>query len=86
MLICSEDAPKREDYCYAPTSWGGYIGWPKDARPHINRGHIDGPLLYMRNGELHWLTLRERVSLWIGRTDAFALERKYRPELSEKTN
>ncbi len=59
------------------------IGYPADAQPSINRRHIDGPLLYLRNGEMHWLTLWERLLLLLGKVDALALERKYRPHLSE---
>jgi hypothetical protein len=51
------------------------------AKPSIQKNHVDGPVLYMRTGELHWLTLWERFLLWLGRTDAYRLERKYRPGL-----
>lgn len=71
----------REGYKYAPAPGGGWIGWPKDSRPYINRKHVDGPLLYFSNGEMHWLTWRERLALWLGRTDADRLERKLRPDL-----
>ena len=81
MLFCSDNAPKRPDYFYESVPGGGFIGWHKDAKPTINRRHIDGPLLYMRTGELHWLTLWERVLLFFGRTDAEKLESKYRPRL-----
>jgi|HubBroStandDraft_6_1064221.scaffolds.fasta_scaffold578518_2 hypothetical protein len=82
MLIASSDAPKRPDYNYEKASGGTMIGWPKSSRPYINRNHIDGPLLYMRNGELHWLTFGERVALMFGWVDALSLERKYKPQLS----
>ena len=82
VLFASKDAPRRPGYRYERVA-GGLIGYPDDARPSINRKHIDGPLLYMRNGELHWLTLWERVLLRFGKTDSFALERKYRPHLSQ---
>lgn len=81
MLFASQDAPKRPDYLYAEMPGGSWVGWRREARPSINRRHIDGPLLYLRNGELHWLTLWERFLLWLGMTDALTLERKYRPEL-----
>ncbi len=83
MLYASADAPKRPDYRYQQAPGGAVIGWHKDARPSINRKHIDGPLLFMRNGEMHWLTLWERLLLWLGKTDALALERKHRPHLAE---
>jgi hypothetical protein len=79
----SVGAPKRPGYRYENAPGGGWIGWPENARPSINRRHIDGPLLYLRNGEMHWLTLWERLLLWLGKTDALALEKKYRPHLSE---
>lgn len=62
---------------------GGYISWPADNMPDINFNHIDGPLLTMRNGELHWLTLWERIQCALGRTDPLKLEQKYRPHLSD---
>lgn len=83
MLFASEDAPKRPGYRYQRLANGGFVAWPETARPEINRKHIDGPLLYMRNGELHWLTLWERLLLWLGKTDALALEKHHRPWLSE---
>ena len=53
------------------------IFWPIDARPHIVATHIDGPMLCMRTGEVHWLTLRERIQFAFGWTDALKLERKH---------
>lgn len=76
MLWASDNAPRRPDYEYEPAPGGGFIGYPQNARPHI-RANIDGPLLVMRTGELHYLTLWERVLLALGRTDTLALERKY---------
>jgi len=61
----------------------GTVSYPKSARPHIKRNHIDGPLLTMRNGECHWLTWLERIQLVLGRTDALKLEKKYRPHLQD---
>jgi hypothetical protein len=81
MLFASHDAPRRPGYIYQEAPGGSLIGYPASARPSINRKHIDGPLLYMRNGEMHWLTWRERFQLWLGRTDALTLERKHRPDL-----
>lgn len=56
--------------------------WRSNARPHIQRNHIDGPLLVMRDGSLHWLTLMERFALCLGRTNAHELEAKLRPDLA----
>lgn len=50
-------------------------------RATIQWKHIDGPMLIMRSGELHWLTLGERFLCWIGRADAESLEYKHRPNL-----
>ena len=33
---------------------------------HINWRHIDGPMLVRANGEIRWLTLKERFLCWIG--------------------
>lgn len=57
------------------------VGYPADARPHLQRNHIDGPLLHARSGELHWLTWGERLRLWLGRTDAECLELERFPHL-----
>lgn len=83
MIFASADAPQRTGYRYERLPSGGIMGWPTACQPFINRKHIDGPLLYFRNGEMHWLTLWERMLLRLGKTDALALERKYRPHLSE---
>lgn len=45
--------------------------------PHIKRDHIDGPLLVMSDGAMHWLTLWERLCLAVGWHDEHTLERKY---------
>lgn len=82
MLYANKDAPRRPDYSYADAPGGGVIGWPSRNRPSINTKHIDGPLLYMRDGRLHWLTAWERIQLFVGATDALCLEYKYAPELS----
>ena len=46
-------------------------------QPHIQRDHIDGPMLVMTDGRLHWLTLWERFCLLIGWHDARSLDRKH---------
>jgi hypothetical protein len=45
--------------------------------PHIKRDHVDGPLLVMSDGALHWLTLWERICLALGWHDEHTLERKH---------
>lgn len=72
----------RDGWIYEPAPGGGFTGFRADARPSIKRNHIDGPLLTMRNGRLHWLTWRERIALRFGWTDAERLEAKYQPHLA----
>jgi hypothetical protein len=81
MLWTSENAPRRAGYRYRISPGGGLIGYPEGRKPYINRKHIDGPLLYFSDGQLHWLSLWERVLLFLGRVDAVALEAKLRPDL-----
>lgn len=45
--------------------------------PWIQMNHVDGPLLCMPDGSLHWLTLWERLLLWLDLTSAKALADKY---------
>lgn len=73
----------RPGWVCQPLPGGGGVGWPAEREPSIEAKHIDGPLLIFRNGELHWLTLWERLLFKLGMTDAKALERKHRPHLVE---
>lgn len=73
----------REGWVCQPAPGGGAVGWPANSEPSISALHIDGPLLHFRNGELHWLTLWERLLFRMGWTDAKTLERKHRPHLAE---
>lgn len=78
--------PLREDFVLERTGHGDQaacISWPAHAKPYINRRHVDGPVLVCRNGEMRWLTPFERLCLRLGRTDAYKLEKKYRPHLQE---
>ncbi len=50
--------------------------YPAGALPHIQWDHIDGPLLNLRDGRLHWLTLWERIRFRLGFDTALTLERK----------
>lgn len=61
------------------------VGYPSSSRPHLTMKHIDGPRLTFRDGQMHWLTLRESLRVWIGLDDALSLERKLRPDLSPPT-
>lgn len=67
--------PPRGDYIEVVP--GMSIQFNPDAEPWIMWGHIDGPLLHMRDGQIHWLTLWERLLYTFGCTDEFVLERKY---------
>lgn len=51
-------------------------------KPYIKKNHIDGPLLVFSDGQMHWLTLWERVQLRFGKTNADKLQRKLRPILT----
>ena len=74
--------PGRRGWIFEPSPGGGFHSYPNTARPKIQWNHIDGPLLNFRNGEMHWLTWRERFLCWIGREDAYSLEAKHRPHLA----
>lgn len=52
------------------------VAYRPHAKPFINPKHVDGPMLCMRTGEVHWLTLWERLQLRFGWTDPAKLERK----------
>lgn len=74
--------PTRQGWLCQRAPGGGFIGWEAGARPWIMWKHIDGPLLHFSNGEMHWLTWRERFRCWMGWEDAASLEFKHRPELT----
>lgn len=73
--------PTRYGWVCIPASGGGYVGWPAGGKPSIQADHVDGPLLHFSDGQIHWLTLRERLQFALGWTDAEKLERKRRPNL-----
>lgn len=73
--------PTRIGWVCEPASGGGFIAWSASSTPSIIWNHVDGPLLTFRNGEMHWLTLWERVRCWFGYDNECSLERKYRPHL-----
>jgi hypothetical protein len=77
MHIISDKSMKRPGYTYQ-RSPGGFVGYPTDFQPaEINWKHVDGPLLYLSNGQLHWLTRWERIQLFFGRTDVHELDMKH---------
>lgn len=57
------------------------VSFPLSNRPSIKANHIDGPLLTFRDGQMHWLTIWERILFALGMTNAERLERKRRPVL-----
>lgn len=83
MIYTTEEMPGRPGWIYeeAPGG-GGYIGYRDTARPDIHWNNVDGPLLCFRNGEMQWLTWRERFRCWMGWDDALSLEAKHRPHLA----
>lgn len=65
---------------YIEVADGVSVEFNPDDVPSIQWNHIDGPLLHLRSGELHWLTWWERVRVWLGYENEFTLEKKYAPE------
>jgi len=57
------------------------VGFPISNRPSLKMKHIDGPLLTFRDGQMHWLTLWERLMVRLGIHNAETLEWKLRPNL-----
>lgn len=53
------------------------VSYPANAQPFINWRHIDGPMLHLRDGRIHWLTLWERIQYRLGLTHTYKLERKH---------
>ena len=82
MIYTTEEMPTREGWVYEEAAGGGYFGYRADSRPDIQWNHIDGPLLYTRNGQMFWLTWRERFRCWMGWDDALLLEAKHQPHLA----
>lgn len=78
MLWSSDDSQKRPDYI--EIGHGISVPFNPDAVPYIQWNHIDGPLLHTRNAQLHWLTLWERLRVWLAYDNEFTLERKHEPE------
>jgi len=59
------------------------VSYPISSRPHIVWRHIDGPLLCGRHGELHWLTINERIFVCLGLDDEATLEKKHWPHIRQ---
>lgn len=60
------------------------IQYPSDSKPHIKWDHIDGPLLYCADGQIHWLTLLERLYFKMGLITLEELDRKYRTDIPQR--
>ena len=73
MHIVSDDSMKRPGYVYK-----NGVGYPIDTQPHINWKHVDGPLLRTSDGQLHWLTWRERFRLFFGTADIHDIDFEHR--------
>jgi hypothetical protein len=72
---------KRPGWTYTSAPCG-LIGHQQNFQPaEINWKHIDGPLLYMTNGQLHWLSYWERLQLFFGWTDVHELDLKHQRRL-----
>jgi hypothetical protein len=72
MHIVSDKSLERPGYVY-----NNGVGYPIDMTHEMVWDHIDGPLMYLSNGQLHWLTLRERLALWLGLTTEQAINDKH---------
>lgn len=82
-MLSNQGMPRaRPDYF--DLGHGCAIQFQPDAKPYIQWNHIDGPVLHLRNSTLEWLTLWERFQCWIGRADAYSLERKHAPEFVDR--
>jgi hypothetical protein len=44
--------------------------------PRVQWNHVDGPLLRTSTGGLHWLTICERMALWLRLTTVDAIDRE----------
>lgn len=66
------------------TYWDGPcdgVGFEVRAKPSIQWRHIDGPLLHFSDGQMHWLTWRERIRVCLGLDDEETLQAQRRPRL-----
>lgn len=58
----------------------GFRGPPQP--PRINDNHIDGPVIFFSDGQMHWLSLWERFQRRYRGLTAMKLQEKLRPRLS----
>ena len=64
-----------------PMEYPPDAGFPATSRPRLTVRHVDGPLLTFRDGQVHWLTFKERLLVWFGQETALSLEMRLRPDL-----
>lgn len=87
MHLISDASMKRPGYTYQRTPGGGFAGYPTTFQPAtINWKHIDGPLMHLTNGQLHWLTYRERIQLFFGWIDIHELDEKHQRQFPQETS
>lgn len=51
--------------------------------PIIIPNHIDGPVLVFSDGQMHWLSIAERLMVRFGMHDADSLQATLRPNLTK---
>lgn len=73
MHIVSDKSLQRPGYIYNEAG----VGYPAGMKPSMNWKHIDGPLMYHSDGQLHWLTWRERLALLFRCTTVEAIDADY---------
>ncbi|OAF05423.1 hypothetical protein AYJ54_00520 [Bradyrhizobium centrolobii] len=78
MHIISDASLKRPGWVYRRAQSGSFVGSYVFVEPRVNWKHVDGPLLYVSDGSLHWLTYWERIQLFFGWTDVHEIDFKCR--------
>ena len=58
------------------------VSFPIESRPSIQWRHVDGPLLCFSDGQMHWLSWRERIRVCLGMEDEHTLQSALRPRLT----
>lgn len=51
--------------------------YPKEDRPSVQWNHVNGPLLNLVDGTIHWLTLLERFLLWTNNATLDEIQEKH---------
>lgn len=72
------------DTTFAEAAQHGIGFGPGERWPYIIPKHIDGPVLHFSDGQMHWLSLWERIQYRMGWTGAEKLQRKLRPRLTNE--